>query len=235
MGDDPPGGAEQPSSMPPSTRWSTSSVRSATVAVGLTKRCLNGALDGGIAEAMEHESMALELSSRTADFREGLLAFRSTETPGSRVAESRHDTQWSSTPSSTRSTDRTATITFNRPDQLNAVSPAMVGRAAPGLRRRRGRRVRLDASSSPGNGRAFCAGADVDRDPRRRPRDLRGALPLDLPAMGGAAGGHAAVPDDDQARSSPRSTACAAGPASTSSPAATSPSRPSGPSSSTRT
>ncbi len=49
---------------------------SATVAVGLTKRCLNGALDGGIADAMENESLALELSSRTADFREGLLAFK---------------------------------------------------------------------------------------------------------------------------------------------------------------
>jgi len=48
---------------------------SATVALGLAKRCLNTALDGGIAEAMERESMALELSSRTADFREGLAAF----------------------------------------------------------------------------------------------------------------------------------------------------------------
>ena len=34
------------------------------------------ALDGGIAEAMEAEALALELSSRTADFREGLLAFK---------------------------------------------------------------------------------------------------------------------------------------------------------------
>ncbi len=48
---------------------------SATVAVGLTKRCLHAALDGGIVDAMHNESMALELSSRTADFREGLLAF----------------------------------------------------------------------------------------------------------------------------------------------------------------
>jgi 2-(1,2-epoxy-1,2-dihydrophenyl)acetyl-CoA isomerase len=48
----------------------------ATVAVGLTKRCVNGALDGGIVDAMENESLALELSSRTADFREGLLAFK---------------------------------------------------------------------------------------------------------------------------------------------------------------
>ena len=46
--------------------------RAATVAVGLTKHCVNEALDGGVAEAMARESMALELSSRTADFREGL-------------------------------------------------------------------------------------------------------------------------------------------------------------------
>lgn len=53
----------------------------ATVAVGLTKRCLHGALDGGIAEAMASESMALELSSCTADFREGLLAFKEHRDP----------------------------------------------------------------------------------------------------------------------------------------------------------
>jgi 2-(1,2-epoxy-1,2-dihydrophenyl)acetyl-CoA isomerase len=49
---------------------------SATVAVGLTKRGIHGALDGSMVEAMEAESMALELSSRTADFREGLRAFK---------------------------------------------------------------------------------------------------------------------------------------------------------------
>ena len=47
----------------------------ATVALGLTKRCIHAALDGTILEAMEGEAMALELSSRTGDFREGLLAF----------------------------------------------------------------------------------------------------------------------------------------------------------------
>jgi 2-(1,2-epoxy-1,2-dihydrophenyl)acetyl-CoA isomerase len=47
----------------------------ATVALGLTKRCIHGALGGSMVEAMEAESMALELSSRTADFREGLAAF----------------------------------------------------------------------------------------------------------------------------------------------------------------
>lgn len=52
----------------------------APVAVGLTERCIHAGLDGGIVEAMAGEAMAgeamaLELSSRTADFREGLAAF----------------------------------------------------------------------------------------------------------------------------------------------------------------
>jgi 2-(1,2-epoxy-1,2-dihydrophenyl)acetyl-CoA isomerase len=54
---------------------------SATVAVGLTKHCLHAALDGGIDDAMANESMALELSSRTTDFREGLLAFKERREP----------------------------------------------------------------------------------------------------------------------------------------------------------
>jgi enoyl-CoA hydratase/carnithine racemase len=59
---------------------------------------------------------------------------------------------------------RTATITFNRPDQLNAVSPAMVGE----LRRAY---AAAEADESiwtivvTGNGRAFCAGADVTEIP----------------------------------------------------------------------
>jgi 2-(1,2-epoxy-1,2-dihydrophenyl)acetyl-CoA isomerase len=54
---------------------------SATVAIGVAKRLIHGALDGTIAEAMEAESMALELSSRTGDFREGLTAFRERRDP----------------------------------------------------------------------------------------------------------------------------------------------------------
>lgn len=50
-------------------------VSSATVAIGLTKRCINASLDSGVVDAMEHEALALELSSRSADFREGLSAF----------------------------------------------------------------------------------------------------------------------------------------------------------------
>ncbi len=59
---------------------------------------------------------------------------------------------------------RTATITFNRPDQLNAVNPAMVVEL---------RRAYALAEADPsvwtiivtGAGRAFCAGADVTEIP----------------------------------------------------------------------
>jgi enoyl-CoA hydratase/carnithine racemase len=60
--------------------------------------------------------------------------------------------------------DRTATITFNRPDQLNAVSPLMV-------RELRDAYARAEADGSvwimivTGSGRAFCAGADVGEIP----------------------------------------------------------------------
>ena len=91
---------------------------SATVAVGLTKHCVNGALDGGILEAMESESMALELSSRTSDFREGLRAFTGAATRRSKGAEGRigeKGSQWSSTPSSTRSrTARPSSLSTDR-------------------------------------------------------------------------------------------------------------------------
>jgi len=53
-----------------------------TVAIGLMKRGVNAALDGGIVDAMEAEAMALELSSRTGDFREGLAAFKERRDPG---------------------------------------------------------------------------------------------------------------------------------------------------------
>ncbi len=53
----------------------------ATVALGLTKHCINGALDGSLTEAMEREAMAIELSSRSVDFREGLSAFRERRDP----------------------------------------------------------------------------------------------------------------------------------------------------------
>jgi 2-(1,2-epoxy-1,2-dihydrophenyl)acetyl-CoA isomerase len=52
-----------------------------TVAIGLTKRCLHRALDTTLKAAMEAEANALELSSRSADFKEGLAAFRDRRPP----------------------------------------------------------------------------------------------------------------------------------------------------------
>lgn len=52
-----------------------------TVALGLTKRLLHDGLESGIIAAMEHEAMALELSCRTHDFREGLAAFSQRRDP----------------------------------------------------------------------------------------------------------------------------------------------------------
>jgi len=47
-----------------------------TVAIGLTKRCIVRSLETGLATAMQNEAFAVELSSRSADFKEGLLAFK---------------------------------------------------------------------------------------------------------------------------------------------------------------
>lgn len=52
-----------------------------TVAIGLMKRGINVALDGSLVDAMEAEAMALELSSRSGDFREGLAAFKERRDP----------------------------------------------------------------------------------------------------------------------------------------------------------
>jgi enoyl-CoA hydratase/carnithine racemase len=60
--------------------------------------------------------------------------------------------------------DRIATITFDRPDQLNALSPAMIGE----LRRAYAAAEADDdvwITIVTGSGRAFCAGADVTEIP----------------------------------------------------------------------
>jgi 2-(1,2-epoxy-1,2-dihydrophenyl)acetyl-CoA isomerase len=53
----------------------------ATVAFGLTKRCIHRSLESSLVAAMEAEANALELSSRSADFKEGLAAFRDDRSP----------------------------------------------------------------------------------------------------------------------------------------------------------
>ena len=52
-----------------------------TVALGLTKWALHEAEAAGLEESMRHEALALELSSRSEDFREGLGAFREKRDP----------------------------------------------------------------------------------------------------------------------------------------------------------
>ncbi len=60
--------------------------------------------------------------------------------------------------------DRVATITFNRPDQLNALSPEMIGELRQAY-------AAAEADENvwliivTGKGRAFCAGADVTEIP----------------------------------------------------------------------
>ena len=84
--------------------------------------------------------------------------------------------------------DRIATITFNRPDRLNAVSPEMIRELRDAYAAAEADEdVWLDPRHR--HRTRVLRGRRRQRDPRRRPRDLRRALPLDVRAVGGAAGG----------------------------------------------
>ena len=52
-----------------------------TVAIGLAKSCIHSSLELAMTEAMAREALALELSSRSTDFREGLAAFKERREP----------------------------------------------------------------------------------------------------------------------------------------------------------
>jgi 2-(1,2-epoxy-1,2-dihydrophenyl)acetyl-CoA isomerase len=52
-----------------------------TVAIGLAKSCIRSSLELTMTEAMAKEASALELSSRSEDFREGLAAFKERREP----------------------------------------------------------------------------------------------------------------------------------------------------------
>ncbi|WP_280256483.1 enoyl-CoA hydratase/isomerase family protein [Nocardia abscessus] len=52
-----------------------------TVAFGLAKRSIHRNLHAGLTEAMDNELYGLELACRTADFKEGLAAFRQRRSP----------------------------------------------------------------------------------------------------------------------------------------------------------
>ena len=53
----------------------------ATVSVGLARRLLERNFSATLSESMENETLAVELSVRSDDFKEGIRAFRSKETP----------------------------------------------------------------------------------------------------------------------------------------------------------
>lgn len=55
-----------------------------TVAVGLTKACLASSMELSLSEAMAKEALALEVSVRSEDFKEGLAAFRDNREPNYR-------------------------------------------------------------------------------------------------------------------------------------------------------
>jgi 2-(1,2-epoxy-1,2-dihydrophenyl)acetyl-CoA isomerase len=52
-----------------------------TVAIGLAKQAIGHGLHAGLGQSLAHELSALELSSRTVDFKEGLAAFRERRAP----------------------------------------------------------------------------------------------------------------------------------------------------------
>jgi 2-(1,2-epoxy-1,2-dihydrophenyl)acetyl-CoA isomerase len=56
--------------------------------------------------------------------------------------------------------DKVATLTFNRPDKLNALSPELISESCDALRQW-GRDPEVGAIVVTGTGRAFCAGGDV--------------------------------------------------------------------------
>jgi 2-(1,2-epoxy-1,2-dihydrophenyl)acetyl-CoA isomerase len=53
----------------------------ATVAIGLTKSLLNAAPDSDLRHHLAAEAYAMELSSRSPDFREGMKAFAERRPP----------------------------------------------------------------------------------------------------------------------------------------------------------
>ena len=62
--------------IPPQPIWSTGSPTAPTVALGLTKWLLQSGNGLDLDRHLQNEALALELSSRSEDFKEGLSAFR---------------------------------------------------------------------------------------------------------------------------------------------------------------
>jgi 2-(1,2-epoxy-1,2-dihydrophenyl)acetyl-CoA isomerase len=124
-----------------------------TVAFGLTKRCIQRALDASLADAMEAEANALELSSRSADFKEGRVD------PLRGCRPRRHD----------------------HAQPAGSAQRAPSGndpRAARRVRTSGSRCRRVAAPRHRGRPRVL-RGCRRERDPGRRPSGLRRAVSLD--------------------------------------------------------
>src|SRR6202043_3795055 len=88
-----------------------------------------------------------------------------------------------------------ATITLNRADALNALSPDMITELRAAYQEAEGD-DNVWLLIVTGTGRAFCTGADVKAIPGDGKGHQRAAVPVHLRAMGGAAGGHTTFSDD---------------------------------------
>ena len=121
---------------------------------------------------MTQELFNVELSCRTTDFKEGLAAFRESahrsSVEGDHVTYIKYEVD-----------GHKATITLNRPDALNALSPHMITEL----------RAAYDEAENDDN--IWITDRHRHRprvlhrrrrrgDPRGRPGDLRAAVPVDL-------------------------------------------------------
>ena len=166
------------------------------MAIGLAKQAINYGQHATLHQAMTQELFNLELSCRTADFKEGLAAFRERARTRLPRAMRRRDPHMPTVSYDTIKYEvdgHKATITLNRPDALNALSPFMITEL----------RAAYDEAENDDDiwllivtatGRAFCTGADVKEIPEDGKVHQRAGLPVDLRPVGGAAGGHPAVP-----------------------------------------
>ncbi len=168
-----------------------------TVAIGLAKQAINHSQHATLNQAMTQELFNLELSCRTSDFKEGLAAFRDKRAPRLHRAMRDRAMRDKDALMSAQSyatigyevTGHTATITLNRPEALNALSPHMITE----LRSAYDRAENDDniwLLIVTGTGRAFCTGADVKEIPRRRQGDRRATLSVHLRPVGSTTGRH---------------------------------------------
>ena len=142
-------------------------------------------LEGSLAEAMEAESNALELSSRTARLQGGPRRLpREPARPEFEGSVERERLQpWSFETIRLRGQRPRRHDHAEPPRPAERAEPGDDRRAAPGLRRGRGRRRGVDPArhrDRPG----VLHRRRRRRDPRRRPGRLRRAVPLDLRRSG---------------------------------------------------